>query len=619
VQNGPALLLAFVIGSVLVAFESPLAAQTPDGTRLVRSGLSVDYPPYEYLDEEGEPAGFGLDLLRAVADEMGFVLELHPALWAEQLAAFRAGDLDMLVSMLRSESRDEWVDFATPMLNVEYSIWVRKGTVGIASLEDLQGQGILVERGSLMHDFLIENDMADLAVPVSSEPEALRVLDQGQFIAALAPYRQGLTIAERFELSEIEPAGPPIHSTGLSFAVSEGDAELLALLNQGIARIRQSGRYQEIYNAHFGVVRRPQAQPGGPGMPWLALAGGLLIVLLAAGGLVFWRRRPHATPGGAVVLGSYELQEKLGSGGMGEVWRARHQSLSRAAAVKLIRVQALQGAAEDVEHVLLRFQREARATAALRSPNTVELYDYGQTPSGAVYYAMELLEGLDLQSLVDRFGPQPAGRTIHLLRQVCGSLEEAHRQGLLHRDIKPANIFACHLGTNFDVVKVLDFGLVKLRGSAGRAAVELTTADQVSGTPLCMAPEMVTGESEVDPRADLYAVGCVAYWLLAGTHVFDADNPVAMAVAHATETPTPPSERADAAVPADLEAVVMQLLAKDPKERPETAADLARALSACEAAGSWSADDAAEWWTSNMPDVVSSGTISVSSVLAETR
>jgi serine/threonine protein kinase/ABC-type amino acid transport substrate-binding protein len=585
----------------------------------VRSGVSVDYPPYEYLDADGQPAGFAVDLLRAVAAEMGFELDPHPSLWSEQLELFRAGELDMVASMLRSERRDEWVDFATPMLNVEYSIFVRKGTSGITGLDDLRGQGVLVERGSLMHDFLLENDMADLAVPVSTEPEALRILDQGQFIAALAPYRQGLAIAEEFQLSQIEPAGPPIHSTGLSFAVRDGDAELLALLNEGIARVRQSGRYQDIYNAHFGVVARPQPASGGSALPWLALLGGVLLALLVAAGVLLWRKRAREASGGPVVLGAYELQEMLGAGGMGEVWRARHQSLSRAAAVKLIRVEALQGDAEDAEHVLVRFQREARATAALRSPHTVELYDYGHTPSGAVYYAMELLEGLDLQSLVERFGVQPAGRVIHLLRQVCDSLEEAHRQGLLHRDIKPANVFVCHLGTSFDVVKVLDFGLVKLQGSAGRAAVELTTADQMSGTPLCMAPEMVTGEAEVDSRADLYAVGCIAYWLLTGHYVFSADNPVAMAVAHATETPIAPSERQGADVPADLEAIVMRLLAKAPSERPASAADLARELGACAAAGEWSSQQAADWWASNVPEIVSSGSSSVSSVLAETR
>jgi serine/threonine-protein kinase len=320
------------------------------------------------------------------------------------------------------------------------------------------------------------------------------------------------------------------------------------------------------------------------------------------------------------MLGSYELLSKIGAGGMGEVWHARHVALERSAAIKLIRVEALQGSRESAEHALVRFEREARATAALRSPHTVELYDYGQAPDGSVYYAMELLEGLDLQSLVERHGPLPPERAVHLLQQICSSLEEAHRQGLLHRDIKPANIFACHLGTAFDVVKVLDFGLVKLRGIQAQQSVAITRADAVTGTPLCLAPEIVVGEIEPDQRSDLYSIGCVAYWLLAGKPVFAADTPIAMAVAHATETPIPPTERnVDSKCSPELEAVVLSCLAKDPADRPESAAELASRLVACPVRDTWTPERAEAWWLEHAPELASSSSHSASSILSKSR
>jgi eukaryotic-like serine/threonine-protein kinase len=302
-------------------------------------------------------------------------------------------------------------------------------------------------------------------------------------------------------------------------------------------------------------------------------------------------------------LGSYQLVERLGKGGMGEVWRAEHSMLARPAAVKLISAELL-GAAGDAEEqrtVLARFEREARATAALRSPHTVSLYDFGVADDGAFYYVMELLEGLDLETLVERFGPVPATRAVHLLAQACDSLAEAHATGLVHRDIKPANIYACRLGLEVDFVKVLDFGLVagaKFARAPGNA--RLTGQGLILGTPAFMAPEMVS-EGDVDLRADVYALGCVAYWLLTGRHVFEADKPMQIMIDHAKTAPVPPSRRYDKPIPPKLEEVVMACLEKSPAARPQDALELERRLLAALDGASWSADDARRWWEETLP------------------
>src|SRR5919112_1912774 len=241
-------------------------------------------------------------------------------------------------------------------------------------------------------------------------------------------------------------------------------------------------------------------------------------------------------------LGQYVLEEKIGGGGMGEVWRARHRLLIRPAAIKLIRPQV----SGDPELLLRRFEREARATAALKSPHTVQLYDFGATEDGRLYYVMELLDGLDLDTLVRQYGPLPAERVVHILRQVCSSLQDAHANGLIHRDIKPANIVVSRAGTTFDFVKVLDFGLVKLDTArdTDRELLKLSADDSWSGTPGYMAPEVVLGAA-TDHRVDLYALGCVAYWLLTGTMVFEGENAVQVITQHAQSAPRRPSQRVD--------------------------------------------------------------------------
>jgi serine/threonine-protein kinase len=299
-------------------------------------------------------------------------------------------------------------------------------------------------------------------------------------------------------------------------------------------------------------------------------------------------------------MGSYHLGELLGSGGMGEVYRATHRMLARPAAIKLIRPEMLgAGTADEAEITVARFRREAEAAANLRSPHTVEVYDFGVTEDETIYIVMELLEGLDLESLVREQGPLPANRVIHVLRQVCDSLEEAHTIGLVHRDIKPANIHLGRVGLRHDFVKVLDFGLVK--------AVSDTTVDQplvtvpgqmALGTPAYMSPEMALGE-KVDGRADIYALGCVAYFLLTGHLVFQAEKSFQMIAKHLQSNPVPPSELA-LHVPLPLERLVLSCLAKDPKDRPQSAGELARALALIDV-NPWSEKEATQWWAVNRP------------------
>ena len=298
-------------------------------------------------------------------------------------------------------------------------------------------------------------------------------------------------------------------------------------------------------------------------------------------------------------LGQYVLEEKIGGGGMGEVWRARHRLLIRPAAIKLIRPQV----SGDPDLLLRRFEREARATAALKSPHTVQLYDFGATEDGRLYYVMELLDGLDLDTLVRQYGPLPAERVVHILRQVCSSLQDAHVNGLVHRDIKPANVVVSRAGTTFDFAKVLDFGLVKLdsAGSDGEDAVKLTSEGSASGTPAFMAPEVVLGVADTDHRVDLYALGCVAYWLLTSKLVFAGKSVVEVMFHHAHTLPVRPTTRSELTIPASLEALVMECLEKDPARRPASAEAVSARLEAVALEWLWTAERAERWWEMHRP------------------
>ena len=309
-------------------------------------------------------------------------------------------------------------------------------------------------------------------------------------------------------------------------------------------------------------------------------------------------------------LGSYRLEEKLGQGGMGEVWRARHRMLARPAAIKLIRPSVGDDGRTVVsEEAVRRFEREAQVIARLRSPHTVELFDFGRTEDGAFYYVMELLEGLDADALLRRFGPTPPARAIHVLRQICHSLSEAQSHGLVHRDIKPANIFLCRYGEEFDFVKVLDFGIVRTVRDGNDTIAARTGDNVIQGTPAFMAPEQALGAA-VDGRADIYATGCVGYWLLTGQCVFSADNTFSMLMQHAQAAPTPPSRRTNQPIPRALEDLLLACLAKDPAHRPQSAKELSVQLAGMEGADAWTQDRAREWWTAHQPVPSSTGSAS---------
>jgi len=324
----------------------------------------------------------------------------------------------------------------------------------------------------------------------------------------------------------------------------------------------------------------------------------LIVALAYAGQRVVYALGKEATR--AQELGSYRLVERLGKGGMGEVWRATHRLLARPAAIKLL--QASAGEGPDGEMAMKRFEREAQVTSRLRSPHTVELWDFGVAGDGRFYYVMELLDGLDLDALVRRHGPISADRAVFLLRQVCHSLAEAEAHGLVHRDIKPANILMCRYGGEHDFIKVLDFGIVKVTHAATRDSIA-TQENVLRGTPAFIAPEQVLSAGAIDSRADIYSVGCVAYWLLTGDLVFRGDTPIAVMMHHAHTTPVPVSQRAELPIPPELDRLILSCLEKDPAKRPQSARELSRQLAEIPIATPWTEERAQLWWSRHEPDV----------------
>jgi serine/threonine-protein kinase len=287
-------------------------------------------------------------------------------------------------------------------------------------------------------------------------------------------------------------------------------------------------------------------------------------------------------------LGQYQLKQKIGEGGNGTVYRAQHALLRRPTAIKLMNPEfARSEAARE------RFEHEVQITSNLSHPNTIAIYDYGHTPDGTLYYAMELLNGNTLEHLVSFAGTLPPGRVIHILEQMAGSLAEAHDKGLIHRDIKPSNAILCERGGLFDVVKLLDFGLVK---EMAQTDGNLTQANVLIGTPLYMAPEVISQPGQASPRSDIYAVGAVGYFLLTGRNVFEGGSAVEICARHLNDPPVPPSARAGLEIPGDLEGIVLACLEKDPARRPDGAAALRAGLLACRDAGTWSQEDARQWW-----------------------
>jgi hypothetical protein len=323
----------------------------------------------------------------------------------------------------------------------------------------------------------------------------------------------------------------------------------------------------------------------------VGMAQQILVLLIAAvasvcgTGLINTLRREVFE---AKQIGQYRLVKLLGAGGMGEVYLAEHRMLKRPCAIKLIHPDR----AGD-PHVLARFEREVQMTARLSHWNTVEIFDYGRTDDGTFFYVMEYLPGLNLEELLERHGPLPAERVVHFLRQVCQGLHEAHNVGLIHRDIKPANIFAAQRGGLYDVVKLLDFGLVKPVGE--NASPSLSQEGGISGTPLFMSPEQARGLGDLDARSDIYSLGAVAYALLTGRPPFNGSNPLDVMIAHVRdEVKWPSQHRAD--MPADLERVILRCLAKSPEDRFQDVFSLEQALAECAAAERWTQRHAANWW-----------------------
>jgi len=301
--------------------------------------------------------------------------------------------------------------------------------------------------------------------------------------------------------------------------------------------------------------------------------------------------------GRAKKAGSYQLVAPLGKGGMGEVWRARHGMLAREAAIKVIRGER----AREGDEAVRRFEHEARVVASLRSRNTIQLYDFGVTDDGALYYAMELLDGFDLDRLVREHGPIPAERVVHFLVQACDSLLEAHEAGLVHRDIKPANLIACRLGRDVDVIKVLDFGLATRPVAERIEDVRATTEGTILGSPAYMAPEQVLMDRAIDGRADLYALGTVAFWLLTGRDPFQATTATQVMFAHVHAEPEPPSQHARHTVPPELDRAILRCLAKRPEDRPLSAEALADELRAVRLSEPWTRARALSWWADRAP------------------
>jgi hypothetical protein len=331
-------------------------------------------------------------------------------------------------------------------------------------------------------------------------------------------------------------------------------------------------------------------------LQWIFVLLILFLLLCATGMFVLsnltLQRRLDAAELKLKQLGQYTLEEKIGEGGMGVVYRARHALLRRDTAVKLIAAGVADAAA------VARFEREVQLTCQLTHPNTIQVYDYGKTPDGIFYYAMEFLQGVNLHDFVARFGPLPEGRVVHILSQICASLAEAHALGLIHRDIKPGNIILCRRGGTPDCVKVLDFGLVREFRREGTDGQVQPSENLVEGTPWFMPPEAVRGDTVGDPRSDLYSLGALGYFLLTGHYIFDAANTAEVHEKQLKAAPIPPTQRTTQPISPEMEALILACLEKDMNARPQSADDLRTRLQATPFAQDWTPELRAAWWQS---------------------
>ena len=413
----------------------------------------------------------------------------------------------------------------------------------------IAGAQILLVTSSFLHDFAVEND------PVSAVNAAGHMFTAWAFLTLI----YGMFIPNDWRRA----------------AWVLGPASFLPLIVGLLIEWKEPAIRAMLVDDHFGLPI------------WSPFLASIIAVI---GAHVIYTVRREAFE--AKQLGQYQLKNKLGEGGMGEVYEAEHQLLKRPCAVKLIRPDKAGDKA-----VLSRFEREVRATAALTHWNVIAIYDYGQSGDGTFYYVMELLPGMSLDQLIRKYRVLPADRAIHFLYQTCAALQEAHSKGLYHRDIKPANIFATERGGIYDVVKVLDFGLVR-ETMTNLGEANITQTGTFSGSPLYMCPEQAKSYDKLDARGDIYSLGTVAYHLVTGVPPFTGESAWDIIVAHSRDPVQPPSKVRD--VPADLEQVILKCLEKNPEDRYQTAQELAEALAACTTFNKWTPNRAAKWWADKM-------------------
>jgi serine/threonine-protein kinase len=402
-----------------------------------------------------------------------------------------------------------------------------------------------------------------------------------------------LFVAAVFDLVEVPTLG-----VSLALFIHAAVVPVPVGLQTGLAVTGALGYPIAMGAAYFGLpeIREFWDDNGGTGdFRNLVLEGTFHLTILAVVSVLItkalynMRQQLHQ----ARRLGSYLIEEELGQGGMGQVYLAQHALMCRPTAVKVIHPEK-----SGSEEAVTRFEREVRLSAALTHPNTITIYDFGHTPENTFYYAMEYLDGLDLQTLVERFGPMQTERVIYVLEQVCGSLSEAHSLGVIHRDIKPSNIFLTRRGGLYDFAKVLDFGLAKEIGLEDAGTV--TKSGMILGTPHYFAPEAIEGADKIDGRADIYNVGGVAYWMLTGQPPFARSSAIEVILDHVRTMPSKPSETAEIDIPAELDEVVMRCLAKDPTDRYQSAEELQAALTSVPVE-CWTQSKARKWWELHAP------------------
>ena len=405
----------------------------------------------------------------------------------------------------------------------------------------------------------------------------------------------GGDLTKGFKSAETEAGLHPL--TRLVADAVDGEDEVLVEPTRDYRGVLVVGASRWLPQYGFGVAT--QIDAGEAFRPlrvlqWLFVALILLLLLCATGLFVFsnltWHRRLNEAELKVKQLGQYTLEEKIGEGGMGVVYRARHALMRRDTAVKLLLPDRT-----DPESIAL-FEREVCLTCQLTHPNTIQVYDYGHTPEGIFYYAMEFLRGLNLHELVARYGPQPEGRVVHILSQICASLAEAHGLGLIHRDIKPGNIFLCQRGGIPDCVKVLDFGLVRNYRAGEVEPMDPANEQVIEGTPWFTPPEAIKAPQQTDPRSDLYSVGALGYYLLTGQYIFDAETIAEIHEKQLAAAPIPPSQRMANPVSSEMEQILMRCLEKEADRRPQSARELWAWLQACPAAAAWTPEAQVAWW-----------------------